>query len=204
MNTQTRPSGVKLVLASSSPYRKQQLEERLQLTLTCLAPNIEENRRKHESPREMSLRLAENKARAVLSKLNSPTIVIAGDQTAELNGNLLRKPGDRTGAIEQLRQFSGRTILFYSGVCVLDSTSGDCRLRTVLTKVRFRQLSQTQITGYVDRDRPFDCLGAFKNERLGIALFESLESDDPSALTGLPLIALCGMLADLGMDVLDG
>ncbi len=195
------------VLASSSKYRLAQLKERFGWSMDTIAPDVDEAPFSGESIADTACRLSYLKTLAVLPKIAPGSIVIAGDQTAEFNGELLHKPGSFDIAADQLAQFSGNELRFYSGICVLrkgDAVSDDWRkhTRVVETKVRFKTLSEAQIERYLKIDEPFDCVGAFKNERLGIALFSSISSDDPSALTGLPLIAMCELLGSLGVDVL--
>lgn len=192
----------RLILASSSPYRRQQLAERLALPLCAISPDIDEAPLAGETPRATALRLSRDKARAVLGKADAGDIVIAGDQTAEWQGELLSKPGSPEKTIQQLRAFSGHTLQFFSGLCVIQAGIEEPRTAVVETEVKFRVLSEEEIARYVERDQPWDCVGAFKNEGLGIALFEWIRSDDPSALTGLPLIQLCERLRKLGVAIL--
>jgi MAF protein len=189
-----------LVLASTSPFRRQLLE-RLGLEFTAEAPQIDETRRSGEPPEAMVVRLAAAKARAVAPK-HPQALVIGSDQVAAIDGRLLGKPGDRARAIEQLGHCSGRTVTFHTGLCLLDAGRGRAQTRCEPFRVHFRALSRAQIEGYVDRERPFECAGSFKSEGLGIALFERLEGDDPNTLIGLPLIRLVTMLAAEGIDVL--
>lgn len=184
-----------------------QLSERFGWPMEAIAPDIDEAPLSGESIAETAARLSYLKALAVLPKVEPGSVVIAGDQTAEFDGELLHKPGSFEVAAEQLARFSGNELSFYSGVCVLrtgDTVGDDWReySRVVETRVRFKELSSAQIERYLRVDEPFDCVGAFKNEGFGIALFSSIRSDDPSALTGLPLIAMCGLLVDLRIDVL--
>lgn len=194
----------KLILASSSPYRKAQLVERFGFDLKCLSPNIDESPLNGETPKATALRLSRAKALSIQKHLprNTPAMIIAGDQTAEFQGSLLQKPGNHETAVNQLRKFSGHNITFYSGVCLLENEQNKAQVSCIETRVRMRALSNEQIESYLRRDTPYDCVGAFKNETVGIALFESIESLDPSALTGLPLIALNSMLLKAGFDVL--
>ncbi len=194
----------KLILASSSPYRKAQLVERFGLNLECLSPNIDESPLNGETPKATALRLSKAKALSIQERIprNTSALIIAGDQTAEFQGLLLKKPGNHESATIQLREFSGQCITFYSGVCLLESPQSKAQVSCIETHVRMRTLSNKQIESYLRRDTPYDCVGAFKNETLGIALFESIESSDPSALTGLPLITLNSMLLNAGFDVL--
>lgn len=192
----------RLILASSSPYRRKQIQEQLGQNITSVAPDIDETPQENEDPETCALRLSCAKAQAVRERTRGDAIIIASDQTAALDGQLLKKPLRRDIAIEQLLSFSGRTITFYSGLCVVDTGKNRIQSDVTTTSARFRTLNLRQIETYVDHDTPLDCVGAFKNESLGIALFEAITSNDPSALTGLPLISLTRFLANLGVDVL--
>ncbi|WP_086931327.1 Maf family protein [Agarilytica rhodophyticola] len=192
----------KILLASSSPYRKQQLKQQLGLDVKTVAPDINESPLSDEIPKQTALRLSLLKAQAVASVLDEPHLIIAGDQTASFEGELLKKPMTQDIAHKQLQRFSGRQLSFFSGVCLLHSKSGEHLETVVETHVQFRHLSADQITYYLEYDKPFDCVGAFKNESLGITLLKSITSNDPSALTGLPLITLTQMLLEMGIDVL--
>jgi MAF protein len=149
------------------------------------------------------VRLAEAKARAVAGTYPQ-ALIIGSDQVAVIDDDILGKPGDRERAIEQLTRASGKTVVFYTGLCLFNAATGRGRTICEPFRVCFRHLTSAQIAGYVDRERPFDCAGSFKSEGLGIALFERLDGDDPNALVGLPLIRLVGLLADTGVDILAG
>jgi MAF protein len=189
-----------LVLASTSRYRRALLEQ-LGLTFATASPDIDEARRPNEPPQALVQRLAEAKARAVATA-RPEALIIGSDQVACLDDQVLGKPGDRPRAIAQLRACSGREVLFQTGLCLLDAPSGQARVICEPFRVRFRSLTEAQITAYVDREQPFDCAGGFKSEGLGIALFERLDGDDPNALIGLPLIRLITLLSNAGIDVL--
>lgn len=189
-----------LVLASSSPYRRMLLE-RLGLTFECRTPRVDESRHPGESPRDMVARLAETKARTAARGIEN-ALVIASDQCAVIDDAPAGKPGTRQVNIEQLRAMAGRWIEFHTAVCALNTESGNFQIDTVPFAVKLRRLSKRQIAAYVDREEPFDCAGGFKSEGLGIALFERMRGDDPTALVGLPLIRLCEMLEAEGVDVL--
>ncbi len=204
MTPPTANSAPSIILASSSSYRRAQLHKHFGLSPACISPNIDETALPQEPPKAQALRLSQMKADAVARGLQSPGLIIAGDQTAAFEGQLLRKPGDHKTAHSQLTAMAGKTITFYSGVCVMNSQSRQTLLECVETQVRLRSLNSEQIEHYLQTDRPYDCVGAFKQECLGIALFEWVESSDPSALTGLPLIALSIMLHRLGFDVITG
>ncbi|MGJ8522896.1 7-methyl-GTP pyrophosphatase [Carnimonas sp. R-84981] len=195
----SRPS---LVLASSSPYRRALLE-RLQLPFTSASPDIDESARPHETPAALAERLAIEKARAVAAS-HSDTIVIGSDQVCAIDDAVLGKPGSVANACAQLARFSGRSVDFYTGLCVINTASGGEKVAVERSTVTFRTLSDAQITAYVEREQPLDCAGAFRMEGLGIALFERIEGDDPNTLIGLPLIRLCQLLGELGIDPLVG
>ena len=195
-------SGRVLVLGSGSPYRRKLLR-RLGFAFEVVVPRIEERYREGEPPASSALRLAGEKARAVAERVPS-SLVIGSDQTAEIAGRRLGKPHDRRRNVEQLRAASGRRVSFHSGLCLLDTASGRVRDEVVTTVVRFRTLSAAEVETYVDRERAFDCAGGFKWEELGIALVDSIEGPDPTALEGLPLIALARMLRREGLDPLSG
>lgn len=188
-----------LVLASSSASRQTQLS-RLGLSFKCSPPNIDETPLAHESAQELVLRLSEQKAAAVADKFPD-ALIIAGDQTAVLDGNYVNKPGSQAGAVEQLLLLQGRSVIFTSGLCVLDSRRSEFQSVAVNCEVQFRQLTVNEIETYVALDDPIHCAGSFKCESLGIALFEYVKSDDPSAITGMPLIALVSLLAKHGYKI---
>jgi septum formation protein len=188
-----------IILASTSPFRRELLE-RLELPFTTQSPGIEEERIEGESPTDMVQRLALEKARAVAQNLESG-LVIGSDQCAVLNGMILGKPGDADRAFEQLKDSSGKTIIFHTGLCLLNAASNTYQLEDVLYEVRFRRLSDEQIRNYLDREQPYNCAGSFKSEALGITLFEAMQGEDPTALIGLPLIRLTAMLAAEGVQL---
>ena len=189
-----------LVLASTSPFRRELLA-RLGLPFRTASPDVDESHRRDEQAEQLVLRLAEAKARAVAAQYPA-ALIIGSDQVAELDGELLGKPGGRERAIEQLSRASGRTVVFHTGLCLLGAADGRAQLACEPFRVRFRTLTRAQIEAYVDREQPFGCAGSFKSEGLGIALFERLEGSDPNALIGLPLIRLVDMLAAAGVEVL--
>jgi MAF protein len=189
-----------LVLASTSPFRRELLE-RLGLPFLTAAPQVDESRRPGESPETLVTRLAEAKARAVAMAFPE-ALVIGSDQVACVDGEILGKPGGRERALAQLTQAAGKEVVFHTGLCLLNSATGQAQVVREPFRVHFRSLTQAQIAGYVDREQPFNCAGSFKSEGLGIALFERLEGDDPNALVGLPLIRLVAMLEAEGVDVL--
>ena len=187
-----------IVLASTSKYRRQLLE-RLPLTFATVSPDIDESAVDDETPEQLALRLAEGKARKGLS-LAPGSVIIGSDQVAECDGEILGKPGSPERAISQLMQIQGRTVFFHTAVCLTDGET--LEVRNVPTKVRMRALNQDQIQRYVELENPIDCAGAFKSEALGVALIESMQSDDPTALVGLPLIGTINLLGMFGHKLL--
>jgi len=190
----------RIVLASGSSYRRELLG-RLGLPFECAAAEIDEAALSGESPAETALRLSVSKARAVAVRF-ADALVIGSDQVASCDGVRLDKPGNRDNAIRQLRQMSGRTALFDTAVSVLDGERGAPRSRLVPCRVTFRALTHSQIDAYLEREQPYDCAGSAKAEGLGIALIARIETEDPTALIGLPLIALTELLAEAGVPVL--
>ncbi|HEY9033456.1 MAG TPA: nucleoside triphosphate pyrophosphatase [Pseudomonadales bacterium] len=195
MNTTT------LILASSSPYRRQLLEK-LGLPFRQIAADIDERPQAGETPQALAARLARQKAEAVAARLSSPALVIASDQLAVLDQQILGKPGNHQRATEQLSACSGRTVSFLTSLCLWQHPGGSHQLDVVPFSVRFRHLSARHIDNYLQREQPYDCAGSFKAEGLGIALFEEMNGSDINSLVGLPLIRLVDMLATAGVDVL--
>jgi len=191
-----------LLLASTSPHRRVLLE-RLGLPFLTRSPGVDEALQAGEAPAERSLRLAVEKARAVSAQAPGMQ-VIGSDQVASLETPggvaILRKPGTRERCIGQLELLSGDTARFHTSVA-LASTDGRLLTHTDLTQVVFRELTREEIIDYVDREPSFDCAGGFKCEGLGVSLFESVATDDPTALVGLPLIGLCRLLREAGVRV---
>lgn len=188
-----------LVLASSSPYRRELLQ-RLQLPFTCCSPNIDERPLADEAPEVLVQRLAVAKARALRAQFLQH-LIIGSDQVAVLDGQILGKPGTAAAAIAQLTAASGRSVTFYTGLCLLDSASGTIQVDCVPFTVHFRSLSPAQISRYIEREQPLDCAGSFKSEGLGISLFRATEGEDATSLIGLPLIRLCDMLSQAGIAI---
>ncbi len=191
----------KLILASSSRYRRELLD-RLGLEYDAESPDIDESSRPGETPKDTALRLSEMKARAIWEK-HPGSVVIGSDQVADLNGTKLGKPHTRERAIEQLTAMQGNVVVFYTALCVIDAEGRAEKLLSPTT-IRMRSLKRETIEAYVDREKPFDCAGAAKIEKLGIALMASVESDDPTSLIGLPLMKLTTLLANAGVEVLPG
>ena len=191
-----------LVLASTSRYRKE-LMARLGLPFECADPALEERALAGEAPAATALRLAEAKARAVAARFPR-ALIVGSDQVASCDGAILDKPGTHANAVRQLATMSGRTASFDTAVALCDAGSGATRAVRVPCRVHFRLLNATQIEDYLRREQPYDCAGSANSEGLGIALIARIECDDPTALIGLPLIALTGLLQQAGMPVLRG
>ncbi|HET8555449.1 MAG TPA: Maf family protein [Rhodanobacteraceae bacterium] len=187
------PKPPRIILASTSRYRAELLH-RLLPDFGQLAPEVDETPRPDEAPSGRAARLAMDKARAVACQARD-AIVIGSDQVAALDGDILRKPGDAATAQAQLARCSGRTVMFHTAVCVIGADAVE-RHAMDTTCVHFRQLEQAAIERYIAIEQPLDCAGSFKCEGLGIALFERIENDDPTALIGLPLIAVTRLLRD--------
>jgi MAF protein len=166
-----------------------------------VAPNIDESVQEGESAENYVTRLAQEKAKAVASQ-QSNALVIGSDQCAVLKGNIISKPGNHENAIAQLKASSGKTITFYTGLCVINTKSNSQHISCETYQVTFRKLSEKQIIAYLDKDQPYDCAGSFKVESLGITLFEKMQGDDYNTLIGLPLITLTSMLKTEGFDLL--
>ena len=197
MSHPTRPP-YRLILASTSRYRRELLS-RLSLPFEAQAPNVPELAIADEAPARMAARLALAKARSI----EAPDgIVIGSDQVASLDGLLLRKPGGHAAAVQQLAACQGRTVVFDTAVAVIDTRSGRTLEHVDRTEVRFASLETAALDRYVQREQPLDCAGSFKSEGLGVALFERIDSSDPTALIGLPLIWLARALRALGADPL--
>jgi len=185
----------RLILASSSPYRRELLE-RLRVPFDVAVPAIDETPFAGETPDITALRLAEAKARAVAAGLpaGEAALVIGSDQVATYDGLQIGKPGTHENALAQLRAMRGREVLFHSALCLFDSRSAAAQTADVMTRVRFRDLPDAALDAYLRAETPYDVAGSAKSEGLGIALLEAIHSDDPTALVGLPLIALSRML----------
>src|SRR5262245_59104038 len=190
----------RLILASTSPYRRELLA-RLRLPFEAISPGVDETPRDGETPTALAVRLAEEKAHAIAAH-HPEAIVIGGDQVAVLDGRALSKPETHLNAVAQLRAMRGRKVTFLTAVAVEYGAHGEKRARLVPCDVQFRPFPEAAIEPYLRADRPYDCAGSAKIDGLGIALVERLDGDDPTALVGLPLIALVAMLGELGLDVL--
>lgn len=190
-----------LVLASTSVYRRDLLA-RLGTPFRQQSPQVDEAALPGEAPAVLAARLAAAKA-DVVAAMNPDALVIGSDQVADCAGSILGKPGDLPRARQQLRTSSANRVVFHTAICLIDTRSALARKFHAIdtTTVVFRDLTDAEIERYLVRERPFDCAGSFKSESLGIALFEHIESQDPTALVGLPLIALCRLLREAGVDL---
>ena len=188
-----------LVLASTSRYRAGLLA-RLGIPFLTFAPDVDETAHPGETPAQTAIRLAEAKARAA-GTAHPDALIIGSDQVAACGPNAIGKPGGHESAVAQLRRLSGKSVVFHTGLALLDSASGACRTECIDVVSTFRELSDMEIQAYLERERPYDCVGSVKSEGLGIALLDSIVSDDPTALIGLPLIRLCALLRLAGIPV---
>jgi septum formation protein len=190
----------RIILGSSSSYRKELLA-RLRLPFDVIAPDIDETALPAESPEATAMRLAEQKALAI-SALAPNALVIGSDQVATLDGIQIGKPGNHANALAQLQLMRGREVIFHTALCLLDSRPGaryPLQMENVQTAVSFRDLPDAELDAYLKIEQPYDCAGSARNEGLGIALISAIRGTDPTALTGLPLIALTGMLRQTGI-----
>ena len=194
---QSPPQQRPLVLGSTSRYRRELLE-RLNLPFEVAAPGVNETPLPSETPRDLALRLALAKARAVAQQ-HPGAVVIGSDQVADLAGEPLGKPGQHERAVQQLRQMSSQTVVFQTAVAVVCAATGFEQVELASVEVRFRALSDEEIERYLRAEQPYDCAGSAKSEGLGIALLDAIHSDDPTALIGLPLIRTCRMLRAAGL-----
>lgn len=189
----------RLLLASSSPYRRELLS-RLRLSFECSAPEIDETANPQESPDQLVRRLAHEKAQA-LAGSHSDHLIIGSDQVAVLEQSILGKPNTFERAKRQLQACSGKSVVFLTGLALLDSRTGASQIDCISYTVHFRHLDEPQIERYLSAEQPFDCAGSFKAEGLGISLFRSTEGTDVTSLIGLPLIRLVDMLNEAGIEV---
>ena len=198
--TEITPSPPRLILGSTSRYRRELLQ-RLQVPFDVVSPDVDETPLPGETPRQLASRLALAKARTV-AKQHPSCVVIGSDQVADLDGSPLGKPGDHRRALQQLQQMRGRTVVFQTAVAVVRQDAGFEQVDLAPVRVRFRALSDAAIEHYLHTEQPYDCAGSAKSEGLGIALLESIDNDDPTALVGLPLIRTCRMLRAAGIPLL--
>lgn len=192
---------LRLILGSTSRYRRELLG-RLHVPFEVNAPDVDETPLAGEAPAALALRLALAKARAVARQAGAGTVVIGSDQVADVDGQPIGKPGTHERAVAQLRAMSGREIVFQTAVAVVRADTGFERALLAPVRVRFRTLSDAEIERYLRLEQPYDCAGSAKSETLGIALLSAIESDDPTALVGLPLIRTCELLRAAGLDPL--
>jgi septum formation protein len=202
LDSRTQPC--RLILASSSPYRRSLLE-RLRIPFDVCVPDVDETPHPGETPADTALRLAQAKARAVAAReAAEPVLVIGSDQVATFDGLQIGKPGTHEKALQQLRAMRNRVVEFHSALCLFDSARGLAQTEDVVTRVRFRDLPDAELDAYLRAETPYDVAGSAKSEGLGIALLDAIESNDPTALIGLPLIALTRMLRATGYPLLGG
>ncbi len=193
-------SSRKLILGSTSVYRRQLLG-RLRIPFSVQSPQVDETALPRETPTQLAQRLALAKAQAVARQFPE-CVVIGSDQVADLDGQALGKPGNHTRAVAQLQRMRGKTVVFQTAVAVVCQASQFCAQALAPVRVRFRALTDAEIEAYLLAEKPYDCAGSAKSEGLGIALLDSIDSDDPTALVGLPLIRTCQMLRAAGIELL--
>ena len=196
----SEPSHRKLILGSTSPYRRELLT-RLRIPFEVAAPDVDETPHANEPPQQLACRLALAKAQAVASQFPA-CVVIGSDQVADLDGQALGKPGNHARAVAQLQHMRGKTVVFQTAVAVVCLVSGFSQMDLAQVKVKFRKLTDEEIETYLLAETPYDCAGSAKSEGLGIALLESIDNDDPTALVGLPLIRTCRLIQAAGIRVL--
>ena len=189
-----------LILGSTSRYRRELLQ-RLRVPFDVVSPDVDETPHPSEAPSELAMRLALAKAQAVAA-LHPNAVVIGSDQVADLNGEPLGKPGTHERAVLQLQRMRGQTVVFQTAVSVVCQASGFEQTELAQIKVRFRDLSDTEIEAYLHAEEPYDCAGSAKSEGLGIALLDAIDNDDPTALIGLPMIRTARLLRAAGIDLL--
>ena len=190
----------KLILASTSPFR-QQLLQKLKLPFSTARPEVDETPIAGESVEAMVERLSQLKAQAVAQTTDEPAIIIGSDQSAALAGQPLGKPHTFEKALTQLQSMQGKIITFYTGLCVINTQTQQQFHAMDITRVHFRQLSDQALTRYLELEQPFNCAGSFKSEGLGITLFKAIETCDPNALIGLPLIELTTIFQQMGYEL---
>jgi septum formation protein len=190
----------KLILGSTSVYRRELLS-RLRIPFSVESPHVNEAGLPGEAPAALAQRLALAKAQAVAARFPD-AIVIGSDQVADLDGTALGKPGEHVRAVFQLRQMSGKVVIFQTAIAVVCRESGFCQQALAPVKVKFRDISDAEIENYLQAEKPYDCAGSAKSEGLGIALLERIDNDDPTALVGLPLIRTAALLRAAGIDLL--
>jgi septum formation protein len=191
---------MKLILASSSPYRRELLE-RFKIPFEVISPEVDETPRRGETPMALVERLSVEKARKI-ADAKPGTLVIGSDQVAVYNGSIVGKPHSHDKAVEQLRSASGKAVTLYTGLALVNSDTGSVQHEVIPYRVTFRTLTEAQIESYLRKEQPYSCAGSVKSEGLGIALLERFEGDDPNTLIGLPLIRLVRMLENEGIKII--
>jgi len=191
---------MKLILASTSPFRKAILDK-LGINFDTISPETDETALENETPQQLVERLSIAKAKAVADK-NENALVIGSDQVSVIDGEIIGKPHTHENAVKQLQNASGKTVSFYTGLCLYNSSTKKYQSEVVPFNVVFRNLTNHQIESYLKKEEPYNCAGSFKSEALGIILFEKLEGEDPNTLMGLPLIRLVKMLEKEGFTIL--
>lgn len=191
---------VELILASSSPFRRDLLT-RLDIPFICCSPDIDESPLANEKPEDTALRLSQEKARKVAAQYPQ-ALIIGCDQVATLDGQQIGKPGTHANAARQLQSMRGREVTFHSALCLYNAATGTMQADVVPYVVEFRMLSDAQIENYLHKEQPYNCAGSAKSEGLGIALIARMEGTDPNALIGLPLIRLITMLQNEGLTII--
>jgi len=191
---------MKLILASTSPFRKAILDK-LGIDFDTASPETDETALENEMPQQLVERLSIAKAKVIADKV-SDTLVIGSDQVSVIDGEIIGKPHTHENAVKQLQSASGKTVTFYTGLCLYNSTTQQYQSEVVPFNVVFRDLDDQLIENYLRKEEPYNCAGSFKSEALGIVLFEKLEGDDPNTLMGLPLIRLVKMLEKEGFTIL--
>jgi septum formation protein len=191
---------VELILASSSPFRRDLLT-RLDIPFICCSPDIDESPLANEKPEDTALRLSQEKARKVAAQYPQ-ALIIGCDQVATLDGQQIGKPGTHANAVKQLKSMRGREVTFHSALCLYNAATGTMQADVVPYVVEFRMLSDAQIENYLHKEQPYNCAGSAKSEGLGIALIARMEGTDPNALIGLPLIRLITMLQNEGLTII--
>ena len=190
---------INLILASSSPYRRTLLQ-RLEIPFESESPEVDESQIEDETPTDLVLRLAEIKA-AEIAPAHPESLIIGSDQIAIAGNEILTKPGNHENAIKQLKKVSGKSIIFLTGLCVINTANKNIQKDCITYTVHFRDLSEDEIERYLLQEKPYDCAGAFKSEAYGVSLMQRMEGDDPTSLIGLPLIRLSEMLRNEGLNI---
>ena len=190
---------INIILASSSPYRRSLLQ-RLEIPFESESPDVDESQLEGETPTDLVLRLAEMKARAISTE-HPETLIIGSDQVAIADDEILGKPGNHENAVTQLKKISGKSIVFLTGLCVINIANNNMQGDCISYTVHFRDLTEAEIERYLLQEKPYDCAGAFKSEAYGVSLVRLMEGDDPTSLIGLPLIRLSEMLRNEGLNI---